>query len=60
MSTTAMAPAFDRGMAFGAQSPTTRFLRQALHSRRLLLLVDDRHLTLFSEAVAADPGTICW
>lgn len=31
-------------MAFGAQSPTTRFLRQALHSRRLLLLVDDLHL----------------
>lgn len=31
-------------LAFGAQSPTTRFLRQALHSRRLLLLVDDLHL----------------
>lgn len=27
-------------MAFGAQTTTTRFLRQALHSRRLLLLVD--------------------
>jgi len=31
-------------MAFGANTATTRFLRQALHSRRLLLLVDDLHL----------------
>ena len=32
------------GSAFGPSSATTRFLRQALHSRRLLLLVDDLHL----------------